>query len=318
MHLCFCKSPFLELNFCYPSLSLVVAISQVKLNPSPQLLGVSYTLSHSAVLLPHSLNLRDTVSSQKAVTCSIWEVISLSCLLRQAWIWTWVLTSPTSCASHPLLVPASHWAPLCIQGLHSDLWERWLPLPDQAIHWCLVGSYPGSPGDIPQWQGSWQISISTILARIPKKCCRNLKLRYGTLRQFSRKQHFIVPAQIQQTHVQRLSPKNKKGTPYIPLQAGYRSKKQNSTHIWLHVTSLAVSFLHCYVTFFMFPIFKFSHCFSIPSPCFIIRSQPVCFSSGLPLCYSRALHSKHEVLSSNPYTVKKSVHVYFITHIHIT
>jgi hypothetical protein len=58
-----------------------------------------------------------------------------------------------------------------------------------------------------------------------KYCCRNLKLRYETLRQFSRKQHFILLAQIQQTRVQRLSPKNKGVSPYIPLQAGYRSKK---------------------------------------------------------------------------------------------
>jgi hypothetical protein len=43
-----------------------------------------------------------------------------------------------------------------------------------------------------------------------KQCCRTLKLRYGILRQFSRKQHFIVPTQTQQTHVQRLSPENKR------------------------------------------------------------------------------------------------------------
>jgi hypothetical protein len=39
--------------------------------------------------------------------------------------------------------------------------------------------------------------------------------------------------------VQRLSPENKEVSPYIPLQAGYRCKKQSSTHLWLHVTSLA-------------------------------------------------------------------------------
>jgi hypothetical protein len=63
-------------------------------------------------------------------------------------------------------------------------------------------------------------------------CCGNLKLRYRTLRQLSRKQCFIVWAQTQ-----RLSPKNKEVFPYIPLQASYRSKKQSSTHLWLHVTS---------------------------------------------------------------------------------
>jgi hypothetical protein len=40
----------------------------------------------------------------------------------------------------------------------------------------------------------------------------------------------------QQMHIQRLSPENKGVSPYIPLQAGYRSKKQSLTHIWLHVT----------------------------------------------------------------------------------
>jgi hypothetical protein len=53
----------------------------------------------------------------------------------------------------------------------------------------------------------------------------------GTLRQFSRKQHFIVPAQTQWTHVQRLSPKDKEVSPNKPLEAGYRSKKQSSTHM---------------------------------------------------------------------------------------
>jgi hypothetical protein len=47
------------------------------------------------------------------------------------------------------------------------------------------------------------------------KCCRNLKLRYGTLRQFNRKQSFIVLIQTQQTHVQRLSLENKEVSPYI-------------------------------------------------------------------------------------------------------
>jgi hypothetical protein len=68
---------------------------------------------------------------------------------------------------------------------------------------------------------------------------------------------FIVPVQTQQTRVQRLSPENKGVSPYIPLQAGYRNKKQSSTHTWLHVTSLIISFPPCYVTFFMFQFFKF-------------------------------------------------------------
>jgi hypothetical protein len=79
----------------------------------------------------------------------------------------------------------------------------------------------------------------------------------GTLRQFSRKQRFIVWTQTQPTPVQRLNPKNKEVSPHIPLQ-DYRSKKQSSVHLWLHVTLLAISFPQCYVTFFMFQFFKFS------------------------------------------------------------
>jgi hypothetical protein len=46
------------------------------------------------------------------------------------------------------------------------------------------------------------------------QCCSTLKLRYGALRQFSRKQDFIVLAQ---TPVQRLSPENKGVLHFIPL-----------------------------------------------------------------------------------------------------
>jgi hypothetical protein len=49
-----------------------------------------------------------------------------------------------------------------------------------------------------------------------------------------RKQCFIVPAQTQWTCVQRLSPENEEILPYIPLQAGYKSKKQDLIQIWLY------------------------------------------------------------------------------------
>jgi hypothetical protein len=50
---------------------------------------------------------------------------------------------------------------------------------------------------------------------------------------------FSVPAVAQQIHIQRLSPKNNEAFSYIPLQAGYRSKKQGLTHMWLYVCPLA-------------------------------------------------------------------------------
>jgi hypothetical protein len=47
-----------------------------------------------------------------------------------------------------------------------------------------------------------------------------------------------VLATAQQIPFQRLGPENKGALPYIPLQAGYRSKKQGLTHIWLYVSLL--------------------------------------------------------------------------------
>jgi hypothetical protein len=91
----------------------------------------------------------------------------------------------------------------------------------------------------------------------PKKCCGNLKVRYRTLRKFSRKQHFIMMAQTQWTHVQRLSPRTKGSCLIYPCKHVTEAKKQSLTHIWLHVTSLAILFPQCYVTFFMFQFFKF-------------------------------------------------------------
>jgi hypothetical protein len=75
-----------------------------------------------------------------------------------------------------------------------------------------------------------------------------------------------VLTQTQQARVQRLSPENKEVSFYTPLQAGYRSKKQSSTHIWLHVTLLAISFPQCYVTFFMFQFLSFISLFYHPFP----------------------------------------------------
>jgi hypothetical protein len=71
------------------------------------------------------------------------------------------------------------------------------------------------------------------------KYCRRLLAEIGDSEAISRKQHFVVSAQTQQTHIQRLSPENKGVSPYIPLQAGYRGneikkQQQRLAHIWLH------------------------------------------------------------------------------------
>jgi hypothetical protein len=50
-----------------------------------------------------------------------------------------------------------------------------------------------------------------------------------------------VLAVTQWIPIQRLSLENKGALPYILLQAGYRSKKQSLTHIWLYASLLAIS-----------------------------------------------------------------------------
>jgi hypothetical protein len=97
----------------------------------------------------------------------------------------------------------------------------------------MVTSSGGPEGHTPA-TGRCKATISEIPDTSPQKCCGTLKQRHGTLRQFRRKQCFIMLARTQWNWVQRLSLKNKEVSPYIPLQAGYRSKKQDLTHIWLY------------------------------------------------------------------------------------
>jgi hypothetical protein len=79
-----------------------------------------------------------------------------------------------------------------------------------------------------------------------------------------------VSAQTQQTHVQRLSPENKGVSPYIPLQADYRSKKQGLIHVWFYLILLA-TVPSCYVTF----------------PSLVLCDRPhVQISQVLSLCYA--------------------------------
>jgi hypothetical protein len=115
-------SPLWNWIFYYPSLNLSCDYFPRK-GQSPQLLEVSYTF------LPHSLNLRDLVLPQIRLLGGLWEAISLPfCLLRQVWIWTWVLTSPMSSAPFPFLVPTPHQVLLCIRGPHPNLPGEWIPL----------------------------------------------------------------------------------------------------------------------------------------------------------------------------------------------
>jgi hypothetical protein len=91
---------------------------------------------------------------------------------------------------------------------------------------CFGHSWPAVLGEV-------------VIINPPLNCCGSLLAEIQDSEAISRKQGFIVPAQTQQTHVQRLSPENKGVSLYIPLQGGYRSKKQDLIHIWLYLILLA-------------------------------------------------------------------------------
>jgi hypothetical protein len=76
--------------------------------------------------------------------------------------------------------------------------------------------------------------------------------------------------------VQRLSPKNKGVSPYIPLQAGYRGKRQGLTHMWLHVSLLATLPPELLASRFRFFKFSFSDMPSL-SPLLLFRTQACLF-----------------------------------------
>jgi hypothetical protein len=245
-HLFSCESSSLELNFCYPSLNLSCGY----------FLGKAQTPINSQGCLTHFCPAPWTWETWfypkrwLLVVSRRWSVSSSASWGRPEFelgflpVWQAVL-------------PFLHCF-LCLMGsiVHPGpspwLTGRMNPSSGSSCQLPPGGIFSRWSGDAPRWQEWWQISLRNPRQWVPKKCCRNLKQRYGTLKQFSRKQHFIVSAQTQWTRVRRLSPENKEVSPYIPLQAGYRSKKQSLTHIWLHAISLAISFPQCYVTFFMF------------------------------------------------------------------
>jgi hypothetical protein len=154
-----------------------------------------------------------------------------------------------ACYSNPGSYQADGWSsqlfpsllqvPLCNWDLLSSL--VW----DQQVCWCLMGHSPNKP-EMPS-PGEKEVKTES---PSPQKCYRNLEQRYGTLRLF-RKEYLL--ACCQRIQIQSLSHKNKGFSPYIPLRAGYRSKKPGVTHIWLHATLLATSpsrlceLLHIYI-----------------------------------------------------------------------
>jgi hypothetical protein len=98
----------------------------------------------------------------------------------------------------------------------------------------------------------------------PPEMFQDIKIRKWGTKSFWEAMFISMPAVPQQIHIQRLNPENKGALPYIPFPAGYRSKKQSLTHIWLLVISLATS-SSVLCDHFQVPFFKF-HLPAILSP----------------------------------------------------
>jgi hypothetical protein len=107
----------------------------------------------------------------------------------------------------PSLVPVLHWVPLCVQGPQPDSHGGGIPLVHQTVRWHLLGSLRlVVQGTHPSNKKT--PTISAILAVSPQEML--WETRAETPHTKARKQCFLVLAQTQWIHVQRLSPKNKR------------------------------------------------------------------------------------------------------------
>jgi hypothetical protein len=88
-------------------------------------------------------------------------------------------------------------------------------------------------------------------------------LRYGTLQAISRKQHFIVPAQTQQAHVQRLSTPDNKGISTLYNLASKLQKQKSRSNPYMVIFN--------FIGYFMVVLCDLPH---------------VQISQILPLCYA--------------------------------
>jgi hypothetical protein len=87
---------------------------------------------------------------------------------------------------------------------------------------------------------------------------------------------FIAPADL----CPKAEPHEQRGLTLYIFASRLQKQKQSSTRIWLHVTSLAISFPQCYVNF-MFQFFKF-FLSALPSPYPVSSSEHSLSVSFLP------------------------------------
>jgi hypothetical protein len=147
-------------------------------------------------------------------------------ILLHSSVWPQTYIPPAS--AFPVLAPAPHWFHCVSEALTPTHQE------EESLS---TSNRPLVPGRISSWQ-SWGMhhgdkggdnspsAQSQIMS--PQEMLWEFASWDTRLWGNSRKYHFIVPAQIQVNHLQRLSPENTGVSPYIPLQAGYRRKNARS------------------------------------------------------------------------------------------
>jgi hypothetical protein len=102
--------------------------------------------------------------------CLCWELIRLSCQMRQAWIWTWVLTSPISGA--PKLVPETFQFPLCNHNSPPQLTGQGASSPwINIVWWYLAGV--AFPTGRRHWASDKEVKTPPSKSQAgPQKCYR--------------------------------------------------------------------------------------------------------------------------------------------------
>jgi hypothetical protein len=170
-------------------------------------LALSHALTQHSTSALLSEPVRHGITPQKGgYLGAFWELIGLPfCLLRQAWIWTWALTSLMSGATR--LVPEPYQVPLCNQT-HLLGWpgER-LPPPDQhgPVAPCCP---PGRPGMLRWWQGGENPTLQ-IPNDVPRNVAGGVRQRLRGHQSFWEASLLSRSAATQLTHIQKLSPENK-------------------------------------------------------------------------------------------------------------
>jgi hypothetical protein len=142
----------------------------------------------------------------------------------------------------PLLVPVPHWVLLCIQDPHPNLPGGQVPPRIKLSVGAWWDHFSRCPGDAPQWQERWKIIIFQIPDMSPQNVARISNRDMGLWGSTAGSNVLLCRHGLKS---KVWAPRTKRSHLIYSLQAGYRSKTQDLTHIWLHASLLATSPHQC-------------------------------------------------------------------------